>query len=121
MQLFLEVQDKIDAALRRMGKSFQDLRALPDEKIVSLFDLVPCWDVERRLSVQVEQQWDRELEGNDVYDIAALTAAIPYCDVVVTEKLWTHLCNACGVATVYNSQVISSIFEIAPLLEQAAK
>jgi len=28
-QLFLEVQDKINAALRRMGKSFQDLRALP--------------------------------------------------------------------------------------------
>src|SRR5450631_3353404 len=59
--------------------------------------LVPCWDVERCLSVQIEQQWDRELQGNDVYDIAALTAAIPYCDVVVTEKLWAHLCKASGV------------------------
>lgn len=115
-QLFLEVQDKIEAALRRMGKSFWHLRALPDEKIASLIDLVPCWDVERCLAVQVEQQWDRELEGNDVYDIAALTAGIPYCDVVVTEKLWTHLCNACGVAARYNSRVVSSIFEIAPLL-----
>jgi hypothetical protein len=115
-QLFLEVQDKIDAALQRMGKSFEDFRALPDEKIVSLIDLVPCWDIERRLAVQVEQQWDRELQGNDVYDIAALTAAIPYCDVVVTERLWAHLCNACGVATRYDSRVISSIFEIAQLL-----
>jgi hypothetical protein len=115
-QLFLEVQDKIEAALRKMGKSFADLRALPNEKIASLIDLVPCWDVERCLAVQVEQQWHRELEGNDVYDIAGLTAGIPYCDVVVTEKLWTHLCNACGIASRYNVQVVSSVFEIARLL-----
>jgi len=119
-QLFLEVQDKIDPVLQQMGKSFEDFRALPDEKIVSLIDLVPCWDIERRLAVQVEQQWDRELQGNDVYDIAALTAALPYCDVVVTEKLWAHLCNACGVASLYNSRVISSIFDIMPLLATGA-
>lgn len=115
-QLFLEMQDKIEAALRGMGKSFDDLRALPDERIASLIDLVPCWDVERCLAVQVEQQWDRELEGNDVYDIAALTAGIPYCDVVVTEKLWTHLCNVSGVAARYNSEVLASVFDIAPFL-----
>lgn len=115
-QLFLEVQDKIEAALRNMGKSFADLRALPDEKIASLIDLVPCWDVERCLAVQVEQQWDRELDGNDVYDIAGLTAGIPYCDVMVTERLWAHLCKACGIAARYNSRVISSVFEITSLL-----
>lgn len=115
-QLFLEVQEKIEAGLRKMGKPFADLRALPDEKIASLIDLVPCWDIERCLAVQVEQQWDRELEGNDTYDIAGLTAGIPYCDVVVTERLWTHLCNACGIAARYNSRVVSSVFEIAPLL-----
>lgn len=115
-QLFVEVQDKIEAALRKIGKSSVDLMALPNEKIASLIDLVPCWDIERCLAVQVEQQWDRELDGNDTYDIAGLTAGIPYCDVVVTEKLWTHLCNACGVAARYNSRVVSSVFEIAPLL-----
>jgi hypothetical protein len=115
-QLFLDVQDKIEAALRKMGKSFADLRALPDEKIASLIDLVPCWDIERCLAVQVEQQWNRELEGNDTYDIGGLTAGIPYCDVVVTERLWTHLCNASGVAARYNSRVISSVFEITSLL-----
>jgi hypothetical protein len=115
-QLFLEVRDKIDAALRKMGKSFADLLALPEQKIACLIDLVPCWDIERCLAVQVEQQWDRELDGNDTYDIAGLTAGIPYCDVVVTERLWTHLCKACGIAAKYNSRVISSVFEIASLL-----
>jgi hypothetical protein len=115
-QLFLEMQDKIEVALRRMGKSFDDLRGLPDEQIASLIDLVPCWDVERCLAVQVEQQWDRDLEGNDVYDIAALTAGIPYCDVVVTERLWAHLCKASGLAARYNSAVISAVSDIAPLL-----
>jgi hypothetical protein len=115
-QLFLEVQDKIEAALRKIGKSSADLLALPDEKISSLIDLVPCWDIERCLAVQVEQQWARELDGNDTYDIAGLTAGIPYCDVVVTERLWTHVCNSCGIAAKYNSRVVSSVFEIALLL-----
>jgi hypothetical protein len=112
-QLFLEVQDKINDSLQRMGRTFGDLRALPDEQIVSLIDLVPCWDVERYLAVQIEQQWDREMEENDVYDIAALTAAVPYCDVVVTERLWVHLCIVSGLAERYNVKVISSVMEIA--------
>src|ERR1700748_2774883 len=48
-QLFVEGQDKMEAALWTMGKSFADFRALPDEKIASIIDLVPCWDVERWL------------------------------------------------------------------------
>ncbi len=99
-----------------MGKTFADLRALPDEKIASLIDLVPCWDVERCLSVEVEQQWSRELQGNDVYDISAMTAAIPYCDMVVTEKLWAHLSNRCGVAARYNARVVHSLMDVAPVL-----
>jgi hypothetical protein len=111
-QLFIEVQGTIAAALGRIGKSFSDLRALPDEKIASLIDLVPCWNVERGLAVQVEQQWTRELEGNDVYDIAALTAAIPYCDIVVTEKFLVHLCQVSGVAAQYNTIVLPSVRDI---------
>ena len=115
-QLFLEVQDKLDTSLRRLGLSFGDLRAIPGEQIASLIDLVPCWNIERFLAVQIEQQWDREMEGNDVYDIAALTAAIPYCDVVVTERMWVRLCNTSGLAEQYNTRVISSVMEIQSLL-----
>src|SRR5438270_13897594 len=68
-QLFFEQQDKMGRSLQRLDKSFAELKALPDEKIASLIDLVPCWDIERCVAVQVEQQWDRELQGNDVYDI----------------------------------------------------
>jgi hypothetical protein len=119
-QLFLEGQDKIAAALSRIGKSFQDLRALPDEQIAALIELVPCWDVERCLAVQLEQQWTRELEGNDVYDIAALTAAIPYCDVVVTERMWVHLCRVSGVAARYDTTVLSSVLDIGQLVDSGA-
>jgi hypothetical protein len=112
-QLLIESLDKIVAALARIGKTFEDFQALADEKKASILDMVPCWDVERCLAVQVEKQWTRELEGNDVYDIGALTAAIPYCDVVVTEKLWVQLCKVSGVATRYNATVLSSVHDIA--------
>jgi hypothetical protein len=56
------------------------------------------------------------MEGNDVYDIAALTAAIPYSDHVITERLWAHLCNISGLAERYNVKVISSVMEITEYL-----
>lgn len=117
--LFYDSQDKIAAGLGRIGRSFDDLRTLPDEQIASLVDLVPCWHVERCLAVAVEQQKSRELDGNDVYDIAALTAAVPYADVVVTEKLWVHLANVSGLAVHYNTSMISSVHDVVNFLQPA--
>jgi|SRR5271166_1888994 len=37
-----------------------------------------------------QKQWD----GNDLNDVTALSIAVPYCDVVVTERQWTHLAAA---------------------------
>lgn len=59
---------------------------------------------------------DGEPDPYDVYENAALTTRIPDCDVVATEKLCAHLCQACGVAARYKCEVVSSVFDAAPLL-----
>lgn len=115
--LFRETQDKLAAALTKLGRTFDDLRRLSDEQIRSLVDSVPCLDVERSLALQLEKQRSRDLQGNDVYDIAFLTGAIPYCQAVVTEKLWVHLSRAAGIDRRYKTIVLSSLSELRRFLE----
>ena len=114
--LFLEVQEKFTNSLQRIGRSWPELRKLPDSQMASILDRVPCWDVECTLTSQVERQKTRATEGNDVYDIGALASAIPYCDVVVTEKLWTHLCRVAGLPTKYKTRIVNSIREVAAMI-----
>jgi hypothetical protein len=115
--LFFDIQDKIQVALTSLGRTVQDLRALPDDQIAGLLNKMPCLDIERRLAVQVEQQSSRELQGNDIYDIAWLSAAIPYCDIVVTEKLWVHSCRVCGIDNMYRTQILRSLTELIESLQ----
>jgi hypothetical protein len=115
VHLFIDVQNKIMAGVNEVGKSVADFRSLTDEKIRTVLDLVPAWDVERALVVQIEQQWSREIAGNDVCDIAALAVAIPYCDVMVTETLWERLWLAVPVRRKYKARVTSSLANVVDL------
>jgi len=72
---------------------------------------VPCFDIECRLAVKLEQQ-AKKVEGNDVFDISALTAAVPYCDAVVTEAFWVNLCKQSGVSSKYNARLFSSLAQV---------
>ena len=38
-------------------------------------------------------------------DISALSVAVPYCDVVLTERRWTHLVTAVGLAERYDTEI----------------
>lgn len=64
------------------------------------------------LIYQRDQQLQRPIKTNDINDIWFLTLALPYSDIVVTEKMWasiarrTHLDRKCNVI------VLSSISEL---------
>lgn len=49
----------------------------------------------------LNHQWDQ----HDQADLLSLAVAIPYADVVVTERRWAHLCRASGLAGKYATQV----------------
>ncbi len=87
-RLFLDFQDRYLAAASRIGKGKEDLLELAFEDTVGLIANVPPLDVETALVVQHRRQSDRSMAPNDVADVAQLSMAIPYCDVVVTEKYW---------------------------------
>ena len=62
----------------------------------------------QRLRVLQHDNPERAWEGNDRLDIMALAVALTSCEIVVTERHWSHLAQRAGctggdAATVYHS------------------
>lgn len=55
---------------------------------VDFFYSIPTLDIWINLNHLKEMDKNRPLHRNDTNDIAFLTMAIPYCDIVVAEKYW---------------------------------
>lgn len=93
------------------------LEALAPLQLLETVAKIPTLDVQITLGVVKTQQWTKKTDPNDVYDIGFLMLAIPYCDVVVTEKLWAEIANRSGLAEKYNTKVVSNLLELNGILE----
>jgi hypothetical protein len=108
--LFSESQEKLQVGLRALGRTFSELLALPNDRVAAVIDLIPCFDVERGLAIRGERDGPRN--SNDIFDIAALTGAIPYCDIVLADNFWVHICRVSGIAAKYQTAILSSLEEL---------
>ena len=114
--IMIDNQDRLIGALDKIKKTKHDFSGLPYSIIQSLYNHVPCYDVETCLAIQLEQQTSRSLELNDIYDIGALTGAIPYCDVVITENLWVDLASRSGLDKKYDTKLLSRLSPLSEIL-----
>lgn len=64
------------------------------------------------LLLERDQQLQRLIEVNDLYDAWALSLAIPYSDIVVTEKMWTSISRQAKLDEICNTTILSSIDEL---------
>ncbi|MFQ5836941.1 MAG: hypothetical protein ACE5HG_03715 [Candidatus Bathyarchaeia archaeon] len=64
------------------------------------------------LLLERDQQLQRLIEVNDLYDVWALSLAIPYSDIVVTEKMWTSITRQTKLDKICNTTILSSVDEL---------
>jgi hypothetical protein len=65
------------------------------------------------LVIKRDQQLSRPIQTNDIPDVWALSLAIPYCDIVVTEKLWTSIAmKETNLGTQCDTIVIKNVAEL---------
>jgi hypothetical protein len=64
------------------------------------------------LIYQRDQQLQRPIEVNDFNDIWFLTLAIPYSDIVVTEKMWVSIATRTKLDRKCNTILLSSIYQL---------
>jgi hypothetical protein len=58
------------------------------ETITQFFQSMPTSYCNVQLTLYRDMQTHRKIQPNDLYDIMSLSIAIPYSDVVVTERMW---------------------------------
>jgi hypothetical protein len=72
---------------------------------------MPITDCLLRLRILRHQNPAQRWVANDRLDLLALAVAIPYCQVVVTERQWTHLVKRAKLDEKYGTLVTNSLAE----------
>lgn len=105
----MQFQDFLISALESIGKTKQDFLDLGLSGLMSFWSNVPSLDVDCELTLYRDRQWTRSAKEGDVRDIANLALAIPYCDIVLTEKLWSRAVAECRLAEKYDTLVVDDL------------
>ena len=69
----------------------------------------PSFYVNTTLTFEILNSKDRKFTGNDYYDISFLSAAIPYCDIVITEISWASIAKKYKLHTKYNTKIYNKL------------
>lgn len=84
------------------------------EKIVEYFKKFPSFYVDSMLLYEhVRSKQSKKLFcKNDFLDIVFLSVAIPYCDIVITERHWKRQAEKQNLGQIYNTIILDSVGDI---------
>lgn len=102
-------------ATQELGVAMEDV--VDAQNVFKLIEHMPSRWVEMKLRHFRQANPEKRWEGNDLNDITALAIAVPYCDVVVTERSWSSMLNNAKVPLRYNTLVSPNLKDVVDLLE----
>lgn len=108
------LEKPIAESVVRAGRSVDDFLALGPDRLTQFVRSIPPLDVELELACASMQHWDRPPVGNDTADIAQLAVAIPFCDVVVTERFWCSIVRQRKLDSRYGTACVPDINDLRP-------
>lgn len=79
------------------------------EEIIDFIKSVPTRDVFSALRITRHRNKQKRWEQHDFADLLALSVAIPYCDVVVTEKQWCHITKQARLDKKYGTLMVHKL------------
>lgn len=112
------VADIIDPLLRissELGIAFDDVL----DRATHLVEAMPSRWVEMKLRHARQVNPQKGWSGNDLNDVSALAIAVPYCDIVVTEKSWATMLTDAKVPARFGHVVTASFDGLVKRLEAA--
>ncbi len=114
--LYWELGPQLPELLAPAGLSAESFFYKGKDWLTSFLGAVPALAVRTSLVMQTNKNGTRAWTRNDIYDIDALEAAVPYCDVVVTEKYACEVMNRDGLADRFSTKVIRRLDDLVPIL-----
>lgn len=107
----------IAVAMQELGLPKGDFFTLSLQQLCTFWSRVPSLDVDCELTIYRDRQWSRSVDANDVRDIGHLALAVPYCDVVVTERFWARALSETGLAEKYRTAICTDLTELMKTIE----
>lgn len=114
--MFIELNEWLSEGLSARGIELMEHFDEPD-KARHFTDSMPSTDIAITLMTARHRNPQTQWTANDIFDIDALSVAVPYSDIVVTEQ---HACHALKTARVEhraNTQLFDSLDELASFVE----
>lgn len=117
-RLIIDEIDFILATGRGLGLNWSEVRDIGSSLLRKLTVDVPIFHVERELAVRIEDQ-TRPISENDLRDMSAFVAALPFADIIVAEKPFVNLARQARLEERYGTRLLTSIFDLsASMLEE---
>jgi hypothetical protein len=93
-------------------------RVLVDQgSTIRFFQSMPTSYCNAQLTLYRDMQSHRKIQANDLHDIMSLSIAIPYSNVVVTERLWQAAVIQTKLDKLYGTLVLRSVKALASLFQ----
>jgi hypothetical protein len=89
------------------------------DRVQRFLENVPSRWVTRELRRIRHRNPQQSWHPHDLNDVNALSVAVPYCDVVVTERQWARHINSSGLAKRYGTTVLHDLAELTNVLVTA--
>lgn len=73
------------------------------ESTINFLESIPSLNVQINLMYELLKNPQRPIQLHDNRDVAFLATAIPYCDIVITERTWKHAAKARNLNIKYST------------------
>ncbi len=110
MQLIEEL-DFILSIGQQLGQKWYSVTDIGRSISRRLADEIPVFRAERELAVRLEDQ-ARPIVENDLRDMSAFATVLPMADFVIGEKLFVNLARQGRLDKLYNTTLLTSVFEL---------
>jgi hypothetical protein len=121
VEVFGEFEPGITAALREAGLHWGHVYESGRAGMEGLINLTPMMAVHLELRRLRHEASSKPWEENDMNDLSALSRAIVYCDVVVTERVWMDFVGRTDLEKRFNTKVLRDVKELVPYAISAAQ
>ncbi len=115
-QVYAESVDELNDAFSEADVPAGRLMALGADGMTRFLEAVPTLHTRYELGRLKEQATSQAWSANDLRDLQALSAAMVYADVVVTEKSWTALAQRAGLDERFGTTIVKDLNDLVSIL-----
>jgi hypothetical protein len=115
-QAYAESLEELNDAFAEADVPAGRLMALGADGMTRFLEAVPTLHTRYELGRLKEQATSQAWSANDLRDLQALSSAIVYADVVVTEKSWTALAQRSGLDERFGTTIVKDLNDLVSIL-----